>query len=411
MGYSVDELLEEIENLEKEHVDTTNIQSKRERQIKKLDTARKEEVQKSKSRIVTAVQYSLLLIMLYFGGSEIYKKSGYTDYIDYEQNIESLSESERENACIELSEVTGTPIMEDSLLILEGAVENTNLTEDEKKIIYSLTDVISDNPYLDEKEAYKSLRRVDIVYPDRGKDFAEDVLGTYNYTEELIRIFEDNKNHDTATHELIHCLYTNKKTAGLPEYLYEGMTELLSNEYFSDSPFIEIGSYPFEIVMIKQLCEMVGSDNVLKTYSTGDMNIILNELSKTVSKEESEEFLTNVELVFKDYRENDHLTTDDYAKVLAYIDKYYEAKRPISGIITYDDVAREELYSYYRGILELMTKEDSIVQYYYYLLDNGVKAKPYFSKKLLAEYPVLTTILYEESKNTKTNEKIKKRNF
>jgi len=411
MGYSVDELLEEIENLEKEQVDTTNIQQERDKKVKQQMIERKTTLAKIKKRIFKVIHYALILSMFYSVGSKVYENSDFVIYEDYENNIERLDETEREMAYTELSEITGVTISEDSLLILEGAVENANLTDEEKAIVYGFTDLITDNPYLDRKEAYKSLRNVDIIYPDRGDNVPESTLGTYNYIEELIRIFEDNQNRDTTIHELIHCLYTNKKTAGLPNYLGEGMAELLSNEYFSSTPFIELGSYPFEIVMVKQLCEMVGSDAVLKAYSTGDMDIILDELSKTISREESEQFLTNVKLVFDDYRKNSCLTTKDYMNVLDYIDKYYEATTPLLKIPTPEEIEREKLYHYYRDILKLMAKDDSTVQYYYYLIDNGIEAKPYFSKKLLALYPNETSILYEDSKDFTSNAKTKKRNI
>ena len=411
MGYSVDELLEETERLEKEQVDTTNIQQERDKKVKQQITDRKKALAKVKKKFFKAIHYALIIAMLYSVGSRFYENSDLVIYAEYENNIERLDETEREMAYTELSEITGVTISEESLLILTGAVENANLTEEEKEIVYGFTDLITDNPYLDKKEAYKSLRDVDIIYPDRGTSVPESTLGTYNYLEELIRIFEDNQNHDTTIHELIHCLYTNRKTAGLPNYFSEGMAELLSNEYFSASPFIEIGSYPFEIIMVKQLCEMVGSDNVLKAYSTGDMDIILDELSKTLSKEESEKFLTNVKLVFDDYKKNSCLTTKDYMNVLDYIDKFYEEKTPTLELSTSEEMEREKIYHYYRDILELMAKEDSAVQYYYYLIDNGIEVKPYFSKKLLALYPNETSILYEESKDFISDEKIKKKSY
>ena len=65
----------------------------------------------------------------------------------------------------------------------------------------------------------------------------------------------------------------------LPNYFKEGMTELLSNEYFQEFPFTEIKTYPFEIAAIKMLCEVTSSDTVLKAFSLGDMDIIAKDMA------------------------------------------------------------------------------------------------------------------------------------
>ncbi|MBQ6497644.1 MAG: hypothetical protein IJI58_02890 [Bacilli bacterium] len=258
-------------------------------------------------------------------------------------------------------------------LILTAAIENPNLSNVEKKVIYNLVDLIEEVPYIDKRVAYANLKELDILYDYENYNGTH--LGDYVYNTNEIKIYYDTPNHDVLIHELIHSLFLNIYTNKLPYYFKEGVTELLQDEYFSDNPYFEESSYPYEIAMVKILCDMVGFDVVLKTYTTGDMSEIEKELNKYMVPEETKKYLENIEMMFDQFEEKDITDFDYMSNFLDYTKAFFEKKYLKSNKIY-------ESYEYNKELIIKMVYGNSGNNYVEYLEENGYYVKPYFSKKL-----------------------------
>ena len=189
------------------------------------------------------------------------------DYVPNIYNSKSLkvSEAEKDELFRLLEEESGLDNLNNERdLILTAAANNPNLAKKEKQIIYSLVDIIEDNPHINKKTAYANLKDLNIIYTTRDEEVSESTNGIYLPVDNKITIFTDDKDNTILKHELIHCIFTNTNSYSLPRYLSEGVTELLVDEYFTETPFVEEDCYPYEIAIVKVLCEMVGSDNVLE---------------------------------------------------------------------------------------------------------------------------------------------------
>ena len=54
-------------------------------------------------------------------------------------------------------------------------------------------------------------------------------------------------------HELIHCIFYNESSENLPIFFLEGLTQILTREYFDDIPYLETDSYIYETIINKML--------------------------------------------------------------------------------------------------------------------------------------------------------------
>ena len=279
-------------------------------------------------------------------------------------------------------------LKEDVLIVLSAAMRNENLTEEERNNIYRLASMLEDNPYLDENQAFESLKNLDILYRTNENPY---VLGQYTYKDGEIEIFYDDSSHQTLYHELIHCIYSNENTKQLPAFLVEGVTELLANEYFSSKPFLEENSYPFEVAFIKVLCNIVTPEKILETYSTGNMEILRNKLAKVFgTSKQALELLEVANQIFTEYESNKIVSEDNMNRLLTYLDTYYREKSESNP----DDL---DEYLYYRDILAIMSMENSEGQYLHKLLTGGCYIKVYFSKKLREQYRETRLVSYMEA--------------
>lgn len=282
--------------------------------------------------------------------------------------------------------------------ILSGIDSNKYLTEEEKEIFKGMQYVIEDNPFTISKETYYSASCVKVKYGEGSKD---GLVGYYIYPADLIGVLEDDSTHATIIHEFIHCLFHNYITKNLPNYFSEGITELLVNEYFMSEPYVEFYSYPFEISMIKLLCNMVGPEKVLEAYTTGDMNIIKNELVnksdyyENNKEEAAEEFLHSIDRVFTYFEEGKKIPESSFQYIFKYTNEYF---------INHYDMSSHYMdeFFYYRGILNLLVEEDPYQKYADYVIENGVYARPYFSSKLREENDmpsIKEEYAYQKNKN------------
>jgi hypothetical protein len=264
--------------------------------------------------------------------------------------------------------------------------------------------MLNDNKYLDKQSAYNDLKNLDIIYTEKDSSYSDTTTGVYFINKDLIEIFSDNDKQETLIHELVHCIYSNSSTKYLPDYFSEGMAELLTNEYFTTTPFVEEKSYPFEITITKTLCEMVGSDKVLEAYSTGKMSIIEKELEETMNKDDTKEFLNNLNTMFKEYSKNNTIK-NNYSQVFNYMDSFFSKKYQ-------DNTEKLEVYIYNKGIIQLLSNSDPGTAYLYYLLNNGFYIKPYFSENLKEKYSDHYFTSYSEASSLKTSgEKTLRKNY
>lgn len=294
-------------------------------------------------------------------------------------------------------------------LLLNAIHCNDNLTDDEKEFCCGFIDMFNDNPYLDKERVYHSLLNLDISYKNRPYIYDDSVEGVYIDKFKSIGIFVNDPDKAVLGHEVIHCICANDGC--LPTFFVEGMTELLANEYFSDSPFIEFKNYPFEIYAVKMLCDTAGSDVVLKAYTTGDMNLIYEALasySGTLDDAKKAIGIFEKLFLFLDGKSenlnfnNDEMTND----LFFYLNNVANAKY---GDNT-DEFNFDRSSYYYNQILFLnifdSKSKDAISAD---LEELGVFCKPYFSSKLKLEYSEPTIGVLDDATvvNQKDKEKVK----
>lgn len=264
--------------------------------------------------------------------------------------------------------------------VLSSLNENNNITGEEKNKIRLLSDMIDENPYLDRRQAAHALKKLKIEYNcQRPENLNSTVKATYSNTDYTIRVYDskESTSDEILLHETVHALFLNYKTVDLPNYFVEGMTELLVNEYISNHPYYEYSTYPYEIMMVKILCELVGEDNVLKTYSTGNMDIIKDKLETIGGTEKTDKFLNNINQIFIDYQAGKTINEVQYNEVLSYLDSYFVYLNENGNEESYNN------YLYFRNIISLINTINPNQEYYNYIFyDDDCLDKAYFSKKL-----------------------------
>lgn len=293
-----------------------------------------------------------------------------------------LAGSSIESMLEEVEQVTGIDTSNnDNLVIIHAAINNSNLSDEEKTIIYSFVDIINDNPYIDRNSAYNSIGNVDIFYVPRPDGTSETIMGDFSFNQDIINIYTENDSlkRETQIHELLHCLFTNYRNLNIPAFLAEGVTEILVNEYFTTNPFVEDSSYPYEVTLTKILCEMVGSDKVLEAYTTGNMNVIKDELREYEGTGDANTFINAADRVLERLESGREIDPETYNYMMDYMDVYFNNRYS-------DNNEKMELYSYYRGIMTQIPSEDRYTEYWNYIFNNGYYERPYFSRNLLLQY-------------------------
>lgn len=321
---------------------------------------------------------SMHLIDLYMNKDNIYR-----------HNRLKLNREESKELSEELTIVSRRRINEDdNALVLSAVLENERLTENEKEYIYNLVDLLNENPYLDKSYAYKNLKDLDINYGiDPDKDYRKAVIGTYTEELDLIEIIDEEYRDETMYHELIHCVYADDYIVKTPNFFNEGMTELLTNEYFSENPFLEELSYPFEVTMVKILCELIGEDKVLEAYSKEDISIVKKELKEKIGISNPDEFLDSMERISYCLQGEGKVSKNDLNNILFPITNYYEHNVEVFSI-EYD------MYIYNTNLLRLLKNDFPYTSYKYYLSSKGYFTKAYFSKKLKEKFPIPEHVNY-----------------
>lgn len=392
MKLSAEELEKEIRELEEVKKEFYIKAEMRRKKLKRVKKRRKNEVKRTKKKLL------LYITSLFIGfnmANHYHNTIQNTDKGTFDGYTINVNAKERDELFSELSksideELNLTVIPEDieekndNLLVLQALFENPNLSTEEKELVCQLTNLLIDNKYLNKELAYESLSKVDVQETVKPEDEKEEIVACYKRALELIETYINENSvyyNETLIHEFIHCIFSNYVTIDLPRYLNEGMTELLSNEYYSETPFVECSTYPFEVIMVKELCNIVGENKVLKAFSTGNMEIISNELSKVTSEEEAKNFLTNVDDVFEEFDTETRVSSFKLIYVINYLNKYskklYEQD---------EDIKRLEESTYNINALSLLSTEDPYISFLGYLTGHGVYVKAYISSKLKEAY-------------------------
>ncbi len=344
------------------------------------------------SRHVTRLAAFVLALLL---TGEIYllsttynpKKREFLTNNIYSGNSLVLSEDELKSVEFDLEERFNISIEDDDeeVYLLHALINNPWLTEDEVNSFSKVIDLVRENSYLNLEEVYSTLLNVDISYKRRPITMDKEVEGVYLDKYNSIGIFVDDDEKRVLYHELIHCIFSNSATDKLPKYFDEGMTELLSNEYFSDKPYVEYVNYPFEISAVKILCEVSSPEAVLKAYTYGDMGYIAEEISKvTGDREGADKALYWFSYIMRQYR--DELVDGE---------KKLDRNTMVNGCIPlfrevidakYKPEEHSRVSYYYNEILLANIFEaDPFDAYVDDLVEFGSDHKAYFSKKLISE--------------------------
>lgn len=267
---------------------------------------------------------------------------------------------------------------QNAYLVLDSIVQNQNLNKQEKDIAYDLLPIIEENPYLNKETAYRNLLNLDIKFAaERPEYYKKTTAGDYSYYKHKINIYYDyetetEEDFDILRHELIHCIYINSYTENLPRSFKEGMTELLTNEYYSNKPYEEIVSYPFLVLYVKTLCEITSPDTVLKAFSYGDMNIIYEAMSNIKgTKEEAQELLNKIDTILLKALDEESLTNEPVQEVLDKISTYKNTN------------TANDMLSYYKYLLSSLTQEKYYEVYFQRIFAKPSLKKAYFSKNLI----------------------------
>ena len=289
-----------------------------------------------------------------------------------------------------------TPVTTDSndkARVFYYVMENPNLDESEKAMIYDLANMLKENPNLNPDLAGIALKDLRISYGESNNQYQDSTIAIYSSYDNTIHVFRRKEEVPSKimVHEIIHCIYNNHGTFHLPDYFVEGTTQLLTDEYASETPFLEESSYPYETIMVKLLCEMVGSDKVLETFTDGNLGHIEKELEKKISKEETKTFMESVNNVFQEYKQERRVGKEQLEKMLSYTDYFFinkYKKEPTREKIEY--------YYYLRELLKEMAEEDSYTHYLNYIEEKGIYTIPYFSTELKNTYQTPEKVYLEK---------------
>lgn len=248
-------------------------------------------------------------------------------------------------------------------VLLSAFSNNKFLSEDDKKIAMGLKKLLNDNPYINYQKLYDKYAEIAIIYTDlKPTKLAKDlttILETeaeYRYDDNIIIDYfydeESKKYHqDEIIHELIHTI------GELHEYrvLNEGMTELLKIEYVKENLKI-YKSYSKERLVTKILIELIGSDTVLKTFTTGDLTEMEEKLKAINSNPKTYQNLL-------DFLNMDFINYEDILKALF---PYVSHKKNIdeNAFLYLNDLAREldDVNYYNLEIDKIKNDTDSITE-------------------------------------------------
>ena len=278
----------------------------------------------------------------------------------------------------------------DEISLFNAIYKNSNLNDQQKNTFYGYYSVVEDIINLDKNRAYDSFSRVSVKYTERDSKIPSNVLGDYDYGSGTINIYGNDTENNILLHEGVHCLFTNASNVSLPRAFQEGMTELITNEYYSTDPFYEGYTYPLEVSYVKMLCELVSTDKVLQAYVSGDYSLIYRDMDKYNNGSE----MSNYKIldVYEDAFNNiDHLgdarySNEDRKKAYNLIDDVYKKK--------YGSESKD--FKYLHELSAAGFEEDATEFFSNYIFYYGVLEKAYISNHLKADFPNSNTVKFSE---------------
>lgn len=193
--------------------------------------------------------------------------------------------------------------------LLKAIHDNPHISKHEKDILYQFIDYFIDNPYINNEEIYTRLLNVDTQFSLR--DFlgvSSNTLACYVGDNNDIVYFSLKPSDTTIAHEGGHCI---TGCTNIPKWLDEGMTQLIVNEYFEEDPFNGNRTYYNEVMLVKFICELIGTDPVLQAYTKDDMSLIYKALGDiNGTPEEALEMLNYLDVYYSDIL--DAPTTEEF---------------------------------------------------------------------------------------------------
>ena len=349
-------LIEETEKLNDEYQLIIN-----ERRIKRI----KKEKSKKRKRIITlAISFGLpstLIAMLYLKQFLDYKEKNI-----YRNKTLTISEQKEEEIIEELKEKYNISVEEttkDKYMLLNAILENDSLSKEEKekvlKIIKKIIDII---PYLEPETSYYSLANLNIYHIKRPFYEDETIQGRYlyqipiNYKLNNIYLYYEDL-PELLEHETIHCLLTNSRNLNFPIFISEGITELLTNECFTKIPYIEDCTYCLEIVSLKLLFEIINEDLILKSYISGDINLIYNELEKINPKINPKKFIEQLDKLLLSATSNLELPEEEVDKMSKIFESYFNKTSNSTN------QEKQRIFKYYLDLFNASKENDAYSVY------------------------------------------------
>lgn len=234
----------------------------------------------------------------------------------FSENQVIVSEEEKQDILRTLEKELGIVISdnEENYLLLHAVMENPYLSSKEKEVFYKFIEYFNDNPYINREEIYKNILNVNARFSLRAAlQKKENVLAIYLPDYRDIIYFQLFPSVDTMAHEDGHCINDNKK---MPNCIVEGIDQIISSEYFSETPFVLTTSYPYEVSFVKLLFEMIGTDTVLQAYTEDNPELIYEALDNLVGeKGKAKGVMEDLNWCFKNYSKNKFLTDEEEEKV------------------------------------------------------------------------------------------------
>lgn len=185
--------------------------------------------------------------------------------------------------------------------------KNDNLDEKEKRLIDNSWIFINDYyQYIDFTNVENVLEDFDILY---SSDSSGGTAATWNNDKKVITIYGDTdilEKSSSANHEFIHMLSTSDKDYS--NFLSEGVTSLICSEYD-----LTPDAYFRQAVVVRMLCEIIGSDIVMESFLQSDFKLIEDELLKIDNDKEKIEELTNY---FEEFEKDFYERADLPAKLV-----------------------------------------------------------------------------------------------
>lgn len=349
-------LIEETEKLNNEY--QLIIKERRMKRIKK-------EKSKKRKRIITiALSCGLptaLVAMLHLNQFLDYKEKNI-----YRNNTLTISRKKEEEITEELKEKYNISVEEtkkDKYMLLNAILENNSLPEEEKekvlKIIKKIIDII---PYLEPETSYYSLTNLNIYHIKKPFYEKENIQGRYlyqipiNYKINNIYLYYEDK-PELLEHETIHCLLTNSKNLHFPIFISEGITELLTNECFTQNPYIEDCTYCLEIISLKMLFEIINENIVLKSYITGNINLIYNELEKINPKIDPKTFIEQLDKLLISANLNMELPKEKVTEMSKIFESYFSKTKNSSN------PEKQKIFKYYLDLFNASKEKDAYSVY------------------------------------------------